>query len=179
MIRSNAVSTAIAFLDSNGVWYASSYRDLTGATFGGDMYLAGQNNANGSNHFFGPVIFTGNNIGIGTNLPQQALHVVGTVRATAFEDQGGTSLMPLVTSTNLDFGAATPSTSEDLPVHVAGAVVGDAVSLGIPVGSVTTDGIYHAWVSATDTVTVRFTNCDQILTVDPASGTFKVLVWKY
>jgi len=37
----------------------------------------------------GSSFLNGGNVGIGTNMPQQALHVTGTVRATAFEDQNG------------------------------------------------------------------------------------------
>jgi len=73
-----------------------------------------------------------------------------------------------------------PSTSsyEDLTVTVTGAAVGDVVSVGVPNDCMFSHTLYFGWVSATDTVTVRF------LVVgagphNPPSSTFKVLVTKF
>ena len=79
-------------------------------------------------------------------------------------------------SASLDFLAATATTVRDLTITVTGAAVGDPVILGVPAGSVTTTSTFSAWVSAANTVTVRFSpknNSD-----NPNSGTFTVRVIK-
>ena len=80
-------------------------------------------------------------------------------------------------SATLNFGNTASFTSADLTITVTGASGGDVVSLGVPNGSTSSASVYTAWVSATDTVTVRFTNIS-LSSVDPASGTFKVTVIK-
>ena len=77
----------------------------------------------------------------------------------------------------LDFGNTTAQTSADLTITVTGAAVGDVVMLGTPNAAVNANSAYTAWVSATDTVTVRFNNYSSGA-IDPASGTFKVYVIK-
>jgi len=86
--------------------------------------------------------------------------------------------MFLSNTASLDFGNTAPSTSTDLTITVTGAVDGDVVSIGVPNGSTLSNGVFTAWVSAANTVTVRFTNTDALASLDPASGTFKVTVIK-
>jgi len=83
-------------------------------------------------------------------------------------------------SATLDFGNTTAQTSTDLTITVTGAADGDVVMLGAPNGSVSgaDNVVYFAWVSAANTVTVRFSNNNVAAAVDPASGTFKVRVIK-
>lgn len=81
-------------------------------------------------------------------------------------------------SATLDFGSTAAGASTDLTITVTGAADGDAVSLGVPNASVTATGRYFAWVSATNTVTVRFSPTTLVGSEDPASGTFKVTVTK-
>ncbi len=83
---------------------------------------------------------------------------------------------PLTASSTLDFGNLAAIGCEDLTITVTGAASGDVVSLGVPNGSVVNNSSYSAWVSAADTVTVRF--C-ALISGDPASGTFRVDVWKH
>jgi hypothetical protein len=80
-------------------------------------------------------------------------------------------------SATLDFGNTSAQNSADLTITVTGASEGDVVSLGVPNASVNANTCFTAWVSATDTVTVRFNNYSSGA-VDPASGTFKVKVLK-
>jgi hypothetical protein len=75
----------------------------------------------------------------------------------------------------LNFPSTLLTAVSDLTVTVTGAAVGDVVSIGVPNGSVTATGSYWGWVSATNTVTVRFS---PKATEDPASGSFKVSVFK-
>lgn len=79
-------------------------------------------------------------------------------------------------TTTLDFGSVVAGAIADLTVAVTGAVVGDVVALGVP--SIPNKGTFFAWVSATNTVTVRFANNDLTTAKDPSSGAFKVRILK-
>jgi hypothetical protein len=83
----------------------------------------------------------------------------------------------LTGSATLDFPSTTTLLSADLTITVTGAADGDVVSLGIPNAAVNANTSYSAWVSAANTVTVRFNNYSSG-TVNPASGSFKVFVTK-
>lgn len=83
---------------------------------------------------------------------------------------------PLTNTATLDFGNLATIGCEDLTITVTGAASGDVVNLGVPNGSIVANSSYSAWVSAADTVTVRF--C-ALVSGDPASGTFRVDVWKH
>jgi hypothetical protein len=58
---------------------------------------------------------------------------------------------------------------------VTGAADGDMVQIGVPNAAVSATGSYFAWVSATNTVTIRLKT---EATEDPASASFKVWVIK-
>jgi hypothetical protein len=94
---------------------------------------------------------------------------------------GSTSSVPILEMlggpATLDFPSVAANSSSDLPITVTGAAVGDVVSLGLPAGSVLGNMLFMAWVSATDTVTVRCMN-NGALALNPSSGSFKVLVTK-
>ncbi len=84
----------------------------------------------------------------------------------------------LTGSASLNFGNTAAGASSDLTITVTGAAVGDVVTLGVPNGSVGGNGVFTAWVSAANTVTVRFTNTNLVAAIDPASGTFNVKVFQ-
>ncbi|HRO71822.1 MAG TPA: hypothetical protein PK951_15635, partial [Chitinophagaceae bacterium] len=84
----------------------------------------------------------------------------------------------LTATASLDFANTTAQTSSDLTITVTGAVSGDAVSLGVPNAAVLTNSSFSAWVSATNTVTIRFNNHSSSAK-NPASGIFRVSVLKY
>jgi hypothetical protein len=69
---------------------------------------------------------------------------------------GGSSSTP-TGSASLDFGHANANTCEDLTIAVTGAVVGDAVSLGVPatLSNYNPTATFTGFVSAADVVTVR------------------------
>jgi ABC-type Fe3+-hydroxamate transport system substrate-binding protein len=83
----------------------------------------------------------------------------------------------LTGSDTLDFPSTGAHSSADLTITVTGAADGDMVILGVPNASVTNDSNYSAWVSAANTVTVRYNHYGSG-TKNPASGTFKVYVIK-
>ncbi|MGH8016138.1 MAG: hypothetical protein ACREBV_08110, partial [Candidatus Zixiibacteriota bacterium] len=117
----------------------------------------------------------GTKVGINTGTPSAALDVNGTL-----EIGNGTPIVQVLSATAaLDF----PSTSgggstSDLSISVAGAALGDVVSLGVPAGSVTAQAVYSGWVSAPSIVTVRFANLASA-SMNPASGTFRAMVTKF
>jgi hypothetical protein len=80
-------------------------------------------------------------------------------------------------SATLNFPSTNAQLSADLTITVTGAAAGDVVSLGVPNAAVNANTSYSAWVSAANTVTVRFNNYSSG-TVDPASALFKVFVTK-
>jgi hypothetical protein len=83
----------------------------------------------------------------------------------------------LTGSATLDFLSTNAQNSRDMTIAVTGAADGDVVSIGVPNAAVNANTSYSAWVSAANTVTVRFNNYSSG-TVDPASGLFKVFVTK-
>lgn len=95
---------------------------------------------------------------------------------------GGVTYIISKTLTNtatLDFGSTVAGAATDLTMTVTGAASGDVCAVGVPTGSSPTNGAFSCWVSAADTVTVRFINPDVLNPMDPASGTFRVSVIKY
>lgn len=86
---------------------------------------------------------------------------------------------PSVSATStLDFGSTLPGAATDLTMTVTGAVVGDNVILGIPNGSMPANGAFIGWVSASNTVKIRYVNTDVLATYDPSSGSFKATILK-
>jgi hypothetical protein len=77
-----------------------------------------------------------------------------------------------------DFADTNEQQSRDVTLTVTGATEGDVVSLGVPNGAVSANTCYTAWVSAANTVTIRFNNYSSG-SVNPGNGTFKVFVTKY
>jgi len=85
----------------------------------------------------------------------------------------------LTATATLDFPSTGASSSNDLTITVTGAADGDSVIVTPPNGSTFANSIYTAWVSAANTVTVRFSNLDLVTSRDPSSGTFRAVVFKY
>jgi hypothetical protein len=84
----------------------------------------------------------------------------------------------LSNSATLDFGSTAAGASSDLTITVTGAADGDVTAVGVVNASTNANGVFTSWVSAANTVTVRFTNTNLVTAIDPASGTFKVKVFK-
>lgn len=84
---------------------------------------------------------------------------------------------PITNVAVIDFPTTGSNMSSDHNITVSGASDGDIVSIGVPNASTTSNSNYTAWVSATNTVTIRFNNYSNA-TIDPAQGSFKVKVIK-
>lgn len=80
-------------------------------------------------------------------------------------------------SATLDFPNTSSNSSSDLTITVTGATDGDPVSVGVPNSCASLGGLYFGFVSAANTVTVRFHNATGG-SVNPPSATFKVTVSK-
>lgn len=80
-------------------------------------------------------------------------------------------------SATLDFPSTAAQSSSELTITVTGAADGDVVQVGVPNASSNANSCFTARVSATNTVTVKFNNYSSGA-IDPASGTFKVIVLK-
>jgi hypothetical protein len=90
----------------------------------------------------------------------------------------GTPIAKVVSATaTLDFGNTTTLTSTDLTITVTGAAVGDSVAIGLPAAP-DANGCFTGWVSAADTVTVRFNNYS-VGSIDPASATYRATVTQF
>jgi hypothetical protein len=92
----------------------------------------------------------------------------------------GTAIASVISATaTLDFPSTNSHSASALTITVTGAAVGDVVALGIPTEAIGTNGVFFGYVSAADTVTVRFCNTDSGPATDPASGTFRATVIKH
>lgn len=80
----------------------------------------------------------------------------------------------LTATGTLDFAEIAAVGQADLTITVAGAAVGDTVMLGLPAAP-TAGIVFNAFVSASNTVTVRATNVTAA-PVNPASATYRVTV---
>ncbi len=91
---------------------------------------------------------------------------------------GGPAITKVISATaTLDFSNTLASTCSDMTLTVTDAAVGDSVFLGAPSASVPAGGSFSAWVSAANTVTVRF--CADGTAHDPASGIFRATIVKF
>lgn len=84
----------------------------------------------------------------------------------------------LTASAVLDFPSTAAGSYSDLTISITGAADGDPLYVGIPNAAVlTTPHAWEYWVSSANTVTIRFWNLD-LISADPGSGTFKVVLHK-
>jgi len=83
----------------------------------------------------------------------------------------------LTGSATLDFPNTAAFSFSDLTITVTGAAAGDVAVVGPAAASIPNNTLYFAWVSAANTVSIRFIN-NNLIASNPASGTFKVMVFK-
>lgn len=85
----------------------------------------------------------------------------------------------LKATATLDFGSPLHGASEDLTITVTGAATGDPVALAILNSVASGLLVYTAWVSSTNTVTVRVFNASTTDSSDIPSASFTVAVIHY
>jgi hypothetical protein len=88
------------------------------------------------------------------------------------------SVTPIKVSATLNFPSTPAHSSSDVTVTVTGAAVGDVVTVAPGLAAISTGSCFTAWVSAANTVTVRYNHYGSGSS-DPASATFNVIVTKY
>lgn len=119
----------------------------------------------------------------GTNLTTPENGAVEYDGTNYYATSGGvryTLAKVLTGSSILDFGATGPGAASNLTVTVTGAAAGDVVSVGVDYSTVAVaNGSFTGYVSAANTVTIRYTNNDLTTAYNPASATFKVTVTKF
>ncbi len=107
-----------------------------------------------------------------------AMEYNGTNYFVSSNDTRYTMMKGLTTTVTLNFANTAANSSTDINVTLNGAESGDAISLGTPPDAMNANSTFTAWVSAANTVTVRFNNYSTAA-IDPASGSFKIAVLKY
>jgi len=93
--------------------------------------------------------------------------VIGSTGYTITNENRGTA--------TIDFGSIAIANCADSTITVSGSNAGDAVQLGVPNAAMVTGSQFSAWVSSSNTVSVRHC-CNGAATCDPASGTFTAWV---
>ena len=111
------------------------------------------------------------------NLPPDGLSSFGV-------GVGGSYVKTHLSATaTLVFGDIAAQAHEDQTMTVTGAAVGDTVALGIPhavaTGAAANDISFTAWVSSSNTVTVRCVNADTLATGNLPDETFRADVWSH
>lgn len=82
-------------------------------------------------------------------------------------------------SATLDFPSTGAHSSSDLTVTITGAAVGDVVTVAPGIAAILTNSNYTAWVSASNTVTIRFNHYGSGGGTNPLSAQFNIIVTKF
>jgi hypothetical protein len=172
------ITIANAAVSTTGVVTASTQ------TFGGAKTFNGVLNASSDLNVTGLSALTGGAT-IGTMATTSSLtHILGVNSSNAigeialgsgFSLTSGTLNLGGFTLVSLDFPSTSAQSSSDLTVSYTGAATSHPVILAVPDGSAPANTNYTAWVSATNTVKVRFNNYSSA-SVNPSSGTFTIFV---
>lgn len=197
-LNNNATNPTLAFGDGNTGFFESSDNTLITTTGGvarhftnsAGIFMSIANSPQIGN--FAATSTTPNLItskadtdtGIGRAADDQLSLIAGAVEGIRITESGAAITVDISGDINLtdataalDFGSTAAQSSTDLTITLTGAAIGDIVLLGAANASVLADSNFSAWVSATNTITVRFNNYSAGA-LDPASGTFKVTVIK-
>ena len=94
----------------------------------------------------------------------------GTVRYTIAKT--------LTATASLNFPNTAAWSASNQTITVTGAADGDVVQVGVPISTALANSCYTAFVSAANTVTIRFNNYSTG-PLNPGAGTFRVTIIKY
>jgi hypothetical protein len=173
------ITIANAGVSTTGVVTASTQ------TFGGAKTFNGDINGSSALNMTGFSTLTGG-ASIGTMATTSSLtHIIGVNSSNAIGEisvgdgikfsSGFLGLDSYKTIALMDFPNTNAQSSSDITSTVTGAVAGTPVLLGVPNASVIANTSYSAWVSSTNTVTVRFNNYSSS-SANPSSGSFYLIV---
>jgi len=180
-----------------------SYLPLAGGTLSGSLLFNANNTiiigsvTNAANTVFSGAIRAANYRPLGNGTSMMFQNSAGTTSATVTDARVWTfnnpvtipngvaatdaatvgQAVPYTTTATLDFPSTAGQSSSDLTITVTGAIEGKPVILGTPNAAIVANSCFTAWVSATNTVTVRFNNYTGT-GQNPASGSFTVNVTK-
>lgn len=113
----------------------------------------------------------------GTSLDvSQNFSAAGTVTASqGIRIASGTTIeRSIAAASTIDFASTSDTTADSSNITVTGAAVGDGCVVGVPVAAQVTGATFECFVTATNTVVIRF-NANGAA-IDPASGSFTVRV---
>lgn len=117
-------------------------------------------------------------VGIGTTAPDATLEIAGTMSGQSLVVGGGTAITKILSTTaTLDFPLLLSTTCSDLTMTVTGAETGDAATVTVDSLIAPVNGLFNAWVSAANTVSVRY--CAIGASINVSSGTYRVQVFKH
>lgn len=120
---------------------------------------------------------TGTGSAVFATSPSLVTPNLGAASATTITIGSGTTILKHLSATaTLDFANLAAIGCEDLTITVTGAALGDTVAIGVPNASIVSNGTFFGWVSATNTVSIKFCT---VVSGDPASGTFRADVWQH
>jgi hypothetical protein len=172
------ITIANAGVSTTGVVTASTQ------TFGGAKTFNGDINGSSALNMTGFSTLTGG-ASVGTMATTSSLtHILGVNSSNAigeialgsgFSLTSGTLNLGGFTLATLDFPNTSAQSSSDLTISYTGAAVSHPVMLAVPDGSAPANTNYTAWVSAANTVKVRFNNYSSS-SVNPNSGQFTIFV---
>ena len=116
------------------------------------------------------------NVGVRTTVPTALLHVAGTTKLGT----NGTAMAAIYSATaSLDFPSILATSTTNLTMTVTGAGTNSTVNISTINGTGSPFGIIlGAWVSATDTVTVKAANVT-VGAIDPAAMVIRATVTQF
>ena len=174
------ITIANASTTASGVVTTSTQSMAGNKTFTGDLATNGAFSATGFSTLTGGV-------SVGTMATTSSLtHLIGVNSSNTIGEIGvndgikltsgslGLDLFRTIT-VGTDFPNTNAQSSSDITSTVTGASVGQPVLLGVPNTAVSANTNYSAWVSAVNTVTIRFNNYSSSA-VNPSAGSFYIVV---
>ena len=194
VIQDGTGSRTITTYPSGTVWYSGTApvlkttpaaNNLLAFYYNGSNYYGYDWGSGGASGFSNPMTTLGDMIYGGAS--GVATRVAGNITASpnvlVQTGTGAVSAAPSwqatftgrTNSATLDFPNTGAQSSSELTITVTGAVVGDVVTVGTTVNNA--NSTFTARVSATNIVSVKFNNYGAAA-INPASGTFKVIVWQ-
>lgn len=118
----------------------------------------------------------------GTNLSTVENGAVEYDGTNYFATTGGVRYVlakTLTATASLNFPSTGAGSASTLTMTVTGAADGDVVQIGIPNAAMLASSDYQAYVSAANTITIRFTNTQGFFSADPPTATFRATIIKY